>query len=217
MFRRYVKTFGLFLFLLLCYGLSLLPLMLVRPHLQSQPFLGAFFIWLLLFVLSLPFLLRTIIRRAWFFKGKGEPVIMDLLESMLMGVNDFRAPVIARKKRGRLMLSWRCNEPQWCEWMALEGVRKNYELRLRFDRNTRTVSMIDRVRSVDFELCPIKVKSGFIAKPRFYCGVQTGPEWGLKNFKNTTADQYRFKPQELKSPIFNTIIANGWNVRFDLF
>ena len=68
-----------------------------------------------------------------------------------------------------------------------------------------------------FACGPIKVKSGFIATPRFYCGVQTGQEWGLKNFKNATDDQYQFKPQELKSPIFNTIIANGWNVRFDLF
>lgn len=217
MIKRHVKTLGLILFMLLGYGFSLLPLMLVRPHLQFQPFLGAFFIWLLLFVLSLPFLLRTIIRRVWFFKGKGEPVIMDLLESMLMGVNDFRAPLIAHKKRGKLILSWRCDDPQWCELMALEGMKKNYILRLSFDRNTRTVNMIDRVRSVDFDLCPIKVKTGFFSTPRFYCRVQTGQKWELKNFTNATADQYQFKPQELKSPIFNTIIANGWNVRFDLF
>jgi hypothetical protein len=205
------------LVMLLGYGISLLPLILVRPHLQMEPFLGAFFIWLFLFAVSLPFVVRMIIRRTWFFRGNGEPVIRDLLESMLMGVNDFNAPVSVSKKRGKLIFSWRCNEPQWCERMVLEDVRKNYELRLKFDGDTRTVSMIDRVRSVDFDLCPIKVKTGFLARPRFYCGVKTGQQWGLKNFKQTTADQYRFKPQELKSPVFNSIIAHGWNVRLDIF
>ena len=217
MFKRYAKTFALMLFLLMGYGISLLPLLLVRPHLQVQPFLGALTIWLFFSVLSLPFLLRMIIRRVWFFHGRGEPVIMDLLESMIMGINDFRAPVTARKKRGRLIVSWRCTDPQWCERMALEGIRKNYELRLVFDRNTRTVTMLDRVRSVDFKLCPIKVTTGFLAMPRLYWRIRTGPAWGLKNFESSRADQYRFRPQELKSPIFNAIIANGWNVRFDLF
>jgi hypothetical protein len=217
MFKRHLKTFALILFMLLGYGLSLLPLMLVRPHLQVQLFLSSFLIWLLLVVLSLPFILRAIIRKAWFFKGRGEPVIMELLESMLMGINDFDSPVFVRKKRGRLLLSWRCSDPHWGERMALKGVKNNYELRLIFDENTRTVRMLDRVRSVNFNLSPIKIKFGFFTKTKFFWRIKTGPQWGLQNFKNTSADKYQFKPQEIKSPVFNAIIANGWNIRFDLF
>ncbi len=214
MFTRYLKTALLLAAIFIGYGLSLLPLMLVRPHLQFQPFVGALLIWGLLCTLTLPFLLREIIRKVWFFKGHGEPVIKELLESLLLSINDFKSPVIVRKKRGKLLCTWRCNEPQWCEPMTLAGVHKNYELILRFDVNTRTVQMIDRVRSVDFDLCPIKVKTGFFALPRLYCSVQTGAEWGLNNFKQTTVTLYRFDPMEIKSPIFNIIISNGRNVQF---
>ncbi len=203
--------------MLLGYGLSLLPLLLVRPHLQFQIFLSAFLIWLLLFVVSLPFILRVIIRKAWFFRGTGEPVTREQLESTLMEINDFNAPVFVRKKRGKLLFSWRCSDPQWGERMALQGIKKNYELRLILDQTTKTVSMLDRVRSVDFTLCPVKIKFGLFANTKFFCGVKTGTEWSVQNFKNSSADSYQFKPQEIKSPVFNTIRANGWNIRFDLF
>jgi hypothetical protein len=217
MFSRHLKTIALILCMLIGYGVTLIPLLWVRPHLQVQPFVGAFLIWFLLFILSLPFFLRFIVRKAWFFKGNGEPVIRELLESLLLEVNEYSSPVQVQKKRGRLLFSWRCREPEWCERMALSGVRKNYELKLIFNHNTRTINMIDRVRSVNFDLCPIKVKTGFLAVPRLYSGVKFGPQWGLKNFKETPADQYTFEPHELKLPIVNTIIANGWNVQLDLF
>jgi hypothetical protein len=136
---------------------------------------------------------------------------------MIMGVNDSGGPVSARKKRGKIILSWRCGEPAWCERMALEGVHRTYELRLRFDTTTRTVTMIDRVRTVDFDLCPIKVKVGRLARPRLYCSLGKRGEQGLEYFKNTPADQYRFLPREMKAPVFHAVIASGWNVRFDLF
>ena len=217
MFKRSLQFFGLILLLMTGYGLTLLPLLLIRPHVQTRPFMGAMSIWFLLVVLSLPFLLRMITCRVWFFKGRGEPVIKELLESMLMGINDYNSPVIVRKKRGRLIIGWRCTDPQWCERMALEGIRKMYELTLKLDHDTRTVIMKDRVRKVDFDLCPIKVKTGFVAYPKFYCRVDRGEQWGLQNFEHTAADQYTFKPRELKSPIFNTVLNHGWNIRFTIF
>jgi len=217
MFKRSLQSLVLLLFLFAGYGLTLLPLLLIRPHVDTRPFMGAMALWFLLFALPLPFLLRAIIYRVWFFKGKGEPVIEDLLRSMFMGINDCNSPVIVRKKRGRLLIGWRCDDPQWCERMALENIQKTYELTLIFDHNTRTVIMKDRVRKVDFDLCPIKVSTGFFAYPRFYCRVDTGSQWGLKNFKHTATDQYMFKPRELKSPIFNAVLNHGWNIRFTIF
>jgi len=217
MVKHFLQSLGLVLLLLTGYGLTLLPLLFVHPHVEAHLFMGAMFIWFLLFALSLPFFLRIIIHRVWFFTGQGEPIVKDLLESMLLGVNDYNTPVIVRKKRSRLIITWRCSDPRWCELMAAAGLRKTYELTLYFNYNTRTVTMKDRVRRVNFDLCPIKVKIGFLASPRFYCRVGTGSEWRLMNFKNIPADHYQFRPWELKSPVFNTIINNGWNVRFTLF
>ena len=217
MISRYIKSISLFLLVLIGYALSLLPLMLVWPHLQREPLIGAMAIWGLLALVTLPFVLRMIVRKVWFFKGRGEPVIQDLLMSMIEGINDFDSPVLAWKKKNKIVLNWRYDDPKWCERMALEGVRKTYELRLFFDGNTRTVTMVDRMRKVDFDLCPIKVKTGWLRSPRLYCRVWTGQEWGLQNFKNTSPEQYSYLPREMKSPVFNAVISHGWNVRFDLF
>jgi hypothetical protein len=212
-----LKTFALLALLFAGYGATLLPLLLVWPHVQFQFLLPALIAWAALYLLPLPFFLRLIIRRVWFFKGNGEPVLEDLLRFMLMGINDFTTPVIVSKKRNQLRLAWRCKEPEWCRRMAINGIRKTYELNLEFEASTRTVIMRDRVRWVNFFLCPVRVNTGLLSSARFFWHVKIGKEWGIHNFEHTAADDYTFTPQQLKSPVFNTILANGWNVRFELY
>ena len=216
MIRRFLQAVLLLIFLIIGYGISLIPLMLVRPHLPVQPFVSALTAWAIIYLVPLPVILRMIIRKAWFFEGKGIPVTREQLETRLLGINELESPVIVNKKGERLNLSWRCKEPQWCERMVVQGTNKQYELCLRFNDNTRTVVLSDRTRALNLALCPIKVKTSWLASPRFYCRVQTGEEWGLNVLKQA-ASEYRFKPQELKSPVFNMIINSGWNVRFDFY
>ncbi|CAK8722814.1 MAG: hypothetical protein CDV28_11310 [Candidatus Electronema aureum] len=214
---RYAKTLGLLLLLPLGWGLSLLPLLLVWPHLKFQLLLPALAVWAALYILPFPFLLRLIIHKVWFFHRHGEPVLQEMLEFMLLGINEIPNPVRAEKKGKKIRLSWHCDDPTWCRWMALARLRQQYELTLEFDTATRTVIMRDRVRAVDFSLCPVKVSFGLLTSTRFFCHVRSGPEWGISAFEQTTTENWRFKPQELKTPIFNTIIRNGWNVRFELY
>jgi hypothetical protein len=214
---RYAKTLCLLLLVPLGWGLSLLPLLMVWPHVELQVLAPALAVWAALYILPFPLLLRLIIHKVWFFPGHGEPVLPDMLEFMLLGINEIPNPVRAEKKGKKIRLSWHCDEPNWCRWMALARLRTQYELTLTFDLATRTVMMQDRVRSVDFSLCPVKVSTGLLAAPRFFCHVQSGPEFGISNFEQTAAEAWQFKPQELKSPIFNTILRNGWNVRFELY
>ncbi|WP_417909861.1 hypothetical protein [Candidatus Electronema sp. PJ] len=213
---RYAKTLGLILLLPLGWGLSLLPLLIVWPHVELQFLLPALLVWAALYILPSPFLLRLIIHKIWFFPGQGEPVLQEMLEFMLLGINEIPNPVRAEKKGKTIRLSWHYDDPNWCRWMALARLHKLYELILEFDPATRTVIMRDRVRPVDFSLCPVKIRTGLLASPRFFCHVQIGPEWGISKFEQTTAEDWQFRPQELKSPVFNTIIRNGWNIRFAL-
>ncbi|XOF33972.1 MAG: hypothetical protein ACL93V_01335 [Candidatus Electrothrix sp. YB6] len=216
MFLRCVKTFGLLLLVPVGYGFTLLPLLLVWPYVQSEYLLPALIAWAALYLLPFPFLLRCILRRVWFFCGKGEPALQDLLEFTLLAVNDFPNPVAVRKKKNRMCISWRHDDPDWCPRMALAGMRKTYELHLELLPAFRTVIMRDRVRHVNLALCPLKVRSGLLSSARFFFRVQTGPQWTIKFFEQTPAADYRFRAQEIKSPVFNAILANGWNVRFDL-
>ena len=214
--RPCAKTLGLLLLLPLGWGLSLLPLLLVWPHLELRVLLPALAVWAALYLLPCPFLLNWIIRTAWFFPGEGEPVLRDVLEFMLLGVNEIPNPVRAEKKGQHIRLSWQVDDPIWCQRMALARLRQQYELTLTFDTTTRTVTLRDRVRPVDFSLCPVKVRTGLFSSPRFFCCVRKGAEFGISNFEQTAPEDWRFRPQELKTPVYTTILRNGWNVRFEL-
>lgn len=214
---RCAKTLGLLLLLPLGWGLSLLPLLLVWPHVAFRFLLPALAAWAALYLLPFPVLLRLIISRVWFFPGQGEPVLADMLEFMLLGINDIPNPVRAEKKGSAIRLSWQVDDPDWCLRMAAARLRCTYELTLELDRSTRTVIMRDQVRRIDLSLCPVRVRASLLTSPRFFCHVRIRPELGISTFEQTAAEDWRFTPQELKSPVFSMILRNGWNVRFALY
>ena len=214
--RPCAKTVGLLLLLPLGWGLSLLPLLIVAPHVELRFLLPALAAWAALYLLPFPFLLRWILRAAWFFPGEGEPKLQEMLEFMLLGVNELPNPVRAERKGRNLRLSWQIDDPVWCQRMALARLRQQYELTLTFDAASRTVTMRDRVRPADFSLCPVKVRTGLLSAPRFFCCVRSSPDLGISYFEQTAPEDWCFRPQELKSPVCNTILRNGWNVRFEL-
>ncbi len=218
MIFRSMKTFIFLLALILAYACSMLPLLLVQPHLETEPFVKAVAVWIFLALLTFPYFLRQIIRKVWFFQGQGEPGAMDMLTAQLLTVNEGNTPVNVRQTRGKkFIISWRCSDPAWCPHMILAGMRTTYELRLRFDVTTKTVTMCDRARGVNFDLCPLRVKTCRFAIPRLYCNHSKKNLFKLDWFEKTRADQFSFTPWELKGPFFHAIITSGWNVRFDVF
>jgi hypothetical protein len=205
------------LVLIACYAISYLPLLLVQSYLQVDQFIIASLAWLLISLLSLPFFLRHLLKKIWFFQGNGEPVTANTLEDLLLEINDFDTPITVWKKRKKIFASWRYTEPLWSERMAINGVKKIYFLQLLFNQNTKTVSMVDGIKYANFDLCPIKVRTSLLTRPRFYPCVQVTAEDNLHIFKKMNAEEYKFTPDEIKTAIFNTIINNGWNVIFKLF
>ncbi|MCI5145776.1 MAG: hypothetical protein D3923_09640 [Candidatus Electrothrix sp. AR3] len=215
--RRYAKTLALLLLLPLGWGLSLLPLLLLWHQVRFDFLLPALIAWAALYLLPLPFFLRLIIHKVWFFPGRGEPVLLEMLEFMLLAINDLPNPFQVQKTRSGICLRWHCDDPDWCKRMLHARLQNNYELSLEFESRTRTVVMRDRVRQVDLSLCPLRIRSSMLTCPRFFCHVHIGPEWGINTFEQTAAEDYCFQPQELKSPVVNTILRNGWNVRLELY
>ncbi len=216
MLKRYLQTAFFLVLLVLLYGLGLLPVLLVRASLQTGQYLLALLSWLALVAVSLPFLLGMIIRRVWFFPGTGEPVLLELLQEKILAINDMDAPVQVKKKRHGLVVCWRHDDPAWCEKMDRAGMKKTFELHLEFDNATKTVTLSDRGRKVDFDLCPVKVKTGLLALPRPCFRVALGPDWNVEAYRDRRDADYLFQPWEIKSPVMGTILNNGWNVRFSL-
>jgi hypothetical protein len=217
MFKRYIYTFfGLFA-LLGMYWLALLPILAVRTNLETKHFGIALIVWgVLAGVFFFP-ALAIILKKTWFFRGRGEPVVLDLLHAILMKVNDLDAPVTVARQGKKLVCTWRHKEPHWCERLEKSGMRRLYELWLHFDNSTKTVTMSDRFRSINWDLSPVSVKTGWLSYSKPYFSVKTGDDWGVENYEDTDPDAYTFSPHEIKSPIMNTILKNGWNVRFSFF
>ncbi|WP_457574683.1 hypothetical protein [Desulfolithobacter sp.] len=217
MIGRWLKTIGATVPLLLVYWLILWPGLLVRSQITTGQFLTYLLIWAALIVGSLPLLLGALIRRFWFFPGTGEPVAPELLQSLLLSVNEMHAaPVLARKKRKTIIVAWRCEEGLWCERMDQLGLKRLFELKLRFDPATRTVIVSGRSRSVDLSLCPVKVQQGWLSFPRPFFGIRLGSDWGFTIYRQTRPEDYSFSPGELLNPVVNEILRNGWNIRLSL-
>lgn len=216
MFKRYVKTISGFALLFFVYFLALSPILVIKPNLDRGQFLVALVTWGVLAGLFFIPAAAMIIRRAWFFRGSGEPVVLDLLQSLLLEVNNLDAPVRIKKQRRRFTATWRLDDQKWCERLEKKAMKKVYELWLVFDSSTKTVTMSDKYRSANWDLSPIAVKTGWLVLSKPFFKVATGNEWGVENYRDTKPEDYDFSPDEIKSPVMNTILKNGWNVRFSL-
>ena len=216
MIKRYIHTLLGLAALLGIYFLSLFPILVVRTKLEGNTFILALVVWGVIAGLFFIPALAIIIKKAWFFQGKGEPVVQKLLESTIMSVNEFDAPVSARKKRNKIILTWRYNDQTWCERLEKVEMKRLYELWLSFDNTTKTVTMADKYRSANWDLSPISIKTGLFALSKPFFKVEIGNEWGVDNYEDTIPEDYSYTPKEIKSPVMNSILKNGWNVRFSL-
>lgn len=214
---RYIKTFSGFIFYLLLSFLALLPVLVIRTNIESIHYTIAVTIWGIVVCLFFLPALAIIIKKVWFFEGKNEPVALDKLKKILLEINDFDAPVSVRNQKKNIIFTWRHQEQSWCELLEKAKLKKLYELWINFDNSTKTVTMSDKYRSVDWSLSPIKLETGWFSYSKPYFRIVTGNAWGVENYADSDPNDYSFSPNEIKSPVLNTIIKNGWNVRFSLF
>ena len=217
MLRRFFLT--LFSLGLLMAGAlaSLTPLLLLRQRLDMSTFAMSVCIWLAVVLLALLLLTNMLLRRIWFFRGQGEPTPLDQLRQRLLSVNDLGCPVMALDKRRKMVFTWRFKELPWCELFSRLGKRRIDELHCRFDADTWTVYLSDRVRLADFLICPNQVKTG---RPHIILPLLRASSKRLNAIEQYTAlagHDYAFHAREIKSPVQGAILASGWHVRYTLF
>ncbi|MDW7771900.1 MAG: hypothetical protein SCH71_03325 [Desulfobulbaceae bacterium] len=217
MLKRYLQTGSGFFLVFLIYFLALLPILVIRKDLEDNQLVVAAVIWGVLAGLSFIPAAAMVIRRVWFFRGSGEPAVQDFLQSLLLEINSMDAPVQVKRQRKRFIVTWRLSDQAWCERLEKTRMKRVYELWLVFDNSIKTVTMIDKYRSVNWDLSPISVKTGWLALSRPFFKVTHGNEWGVENYEDAIPEDFRFTPDEIKSPVMNTILKNGGNVRFSLF
>lgn len=217
MLKRHLQTFFALLALLLAALAALTPLLLVRASLDGATFLLAVCLWAALALLALIPASGMLLRNIWFFRGSGDPATLKQLQERLLAINAVNCPVSATVKRKRMIFTWRTQELQWCELFSRLDVNRLYELHCRFDADTRTVYLLDRMRLADFVVCPERVKIGRARIPLPLLRARSRRLATINQLAALEPHDYNFHPREIKSPVMGTILACGWNVRFSLF
>ncbi len=216
MLKRYFLTAFFLLLLLISIGASLLPLLAVRSHLDEQSWWMAVCIWQSLALFALIPLFSMVVRRVWFFRGKGEPMALPQLRERLLSINTTDCPVTVRAKRKKLIITWRIQDNRYCEALSQRGISTLYELHCRFDTDTRTVFLLDRIRRADLLICLDRIKIGRLRLPLPLLRARSRRLAHIEQYAKMAPQDYVFHPREIKSPIIGTLLASGWNVRFSL-
>ncbi|HHL34697.1 MAG TPA: hypothetical protein ENJ30_10070 [Desulfobulbaceae bacterium] len=216
MIKRYLLTFGAFFLLVIGYLLTLLPLQVIRSDLSTATYGKALLAWGVLVALSFVPAVAMIIKKIWFFHGTGVPISEKELRAALLRVNGLKIPIRVTEKRKQLVVEWRYDDPDWCEHMVAAHVSRLYELHLRFNEATHTVRVTDRYRKVDFDLCPVRVKTGLLALPRPFFALTRRKSDTIEHYGDMAPFDFSYQPKEIKSPLLNSILARGWNVQFTL-
>lgn len=217
MLKRSILTFFATLALLAGLLLSGVPLLVLRTQLDEPTMLMFFCLWLTSAMVAGLAIANLLLKKIWFFRGRGEPVSLDQLRQRLLTVNALTCPVTAQIKKRAIVFTWRYREKQWCELFNRLGISRLYELHCHLDADTRTVLLVDRLRTVDFLICPDRVKTG---RPRLPLPLLTTPSKRLaaiEQYATMAEHEYIFHPREIKAPIVGTILASGWHARFSLW
>jgi len=217
MVKRFLLTVvGVLALPVLCVAL-LLPLLLVQEQLPSPYFEQVACGWLACILLLLIVLGNSMLKRIWCLRGKDVLTSEEQLRHRLLEIQTMNCPVSAVEKRGKVILSWRYDDIAWCGMMSRMGMERLYELRCRIDATTRTVYLIDRERSIDFLVCPDRVKTGFARICLPFLRTSSLHLKSIDQYNSLQPHDYDFVVAEIKAPVIGTIVNSGWNVRFSLF
>ncbi|HHE73089.1 MAG TPA: hypothetical protein ENL34_12495 [Chloroflexi bacterium] len=215
--KRFLAAFGL----ILLYMVAWVPPLLIWITLWrgndaaiAIGLLGALVVMIIGFIPYLNFASKKV----FYFAGEGHPVPEEKLRAIIKDVNRLDVPVWVRERGRELIVTWRYVDAKWWEILAHAGLKRVYELHIKFDDRKKEATLIDVEKSVSWRAGPTEVRlyGGFFRGIIF--AYEIGKQWGIKeNFQLGKVYDYKFTPQEIKTPVMNSILRNGWAVRFGIW
>lgn len=218
MMKKFLATFLILLgYMAVMAGLLLLILSL-QNNLSQQSFIIAIVVFAIALLVSFFVIFFTVVRKIWFFPGNGTPVELSELKKQLLGINNLNVPIVAKEgEGGGLVFTWNYVDAKWWEIMAKAGLDKVYELRVKFNDKKHEVTMVDITSSLSWRAGTAGVDIGQDSQRGIIMGFEIGKQWGIReNFSIGKVYDFKFNPAEVKGPVMNTILNNGWNVRFGI-
>lgn len=147
-----------------------------------------------------------------------QPVSLSELKNRLLELNhNADIPFSVIQENDRLIASWKIVDAKWIELFGVGGLKKQYELTLRFDEAKNRVSY--REKSVDIETEISTDKVGFKKQAQWGSRKEFsfGKSWGIK-MDGTYGEQYsyKFSTSDIKNPVFNIINNARWQLKQSL-
>jgi hypothetical protein len=217
MMKRFLIVFGLIILYMVVIALVFLSFILLLRENDGAMLVLA----LVMLVVSagglIPFM-DWAAKRVFYFPGEGQPISEAALRAQVQAINELNVPVMVQERGRTLAVTWKYVDARWWELFARAGLTKIYELHVKFDEARRRVTLIDVTKSVSWRAGPTKVQIAWIGFRGISFEVEIGQQWGIvENFQLGQVYEYRFSPQEIKTPVMNSILRSGWDVRFGIW
>ncbi len=167
------------------------------------------------FVTYIPFFI-VIIRAT--VKGEGTPVAVAVIRDELESINSFDVPVAVKKHtENKYMLTWRYEDEKWFDILSTSGMQKSYQLIVKLDEAKKRATIVEVHKSIRWrrDLKSFKLSGGYFRGVS--ASYSKGAIWGIReSFGNAQVHDYKFVATEIRNPVINTLLRNGWDVRFAL-
>ena len=215
--KRFVLAFVLVLAYMAAWAPILYAWVLLAEGDETAVVVGAFAAVLMIGVGMIPYL-NYVTKTVFRFKGKGRAVSEAELRAEIREINNLDVPIMVQERGRKLVITWRYVEARWWEILAKAGLTKVYELHVKFNEDREEVVLVDVLKSVAWRAGPAEVRlsGGFFRGVQF--GFEVGKQWGIReSLKPGKIYEYTFSPQEIKSPVMNTVLQSGWDVRFGMW
>lgn len=186
-------------------------------ELSSEGALAAVVVLILAMILIIPFM-NFVIKRTFYFQGEGNPAPVDKLRSQLTDVNSIDAPVTVTGSDGTLVATWRYADAKWSQLIGQKELQKVYELRMEFHPDSHEVLLTDITKSKKQSIGLFDISARFSFSRGVIDAYDRKTLYGLReDFTVGEVVDYEFTPSEIKTPVMNTILTHGWDVRYSLW
>ncbi len=145
------------------------------------------------------------------------PVSPEQMKAAILGVNRDTAPFeikLSDDASADLIAEWKIVDAKWYEIFAKAGLKKVFRIKMRLDVDKREIRAVDEEFSVQWRAgipSLTLAASGFRGQKS---EVSFGTAYAFtEEFKPGQVYKYRFNSSELKKPLQETVLANGWGWR----
>jgi hypothetical protein len=217
MVRRFLAAFGLVVLYMIAWVPPLYLWITIWGNNDAAIAVGAIVGMVICMIGFIPYL-NFVAKKMFYFSGEGEPIPKEELRTMIKEINRFNVPVTVQERGNTIVVTWRYIDAKWWEILARAGLKKIYELHIKFNEAKKEATLIDVHKSVSWRAGPsqVRVYGGFFRG--ISLAYEIGKRWGIKeNFELGSVYDYQFSPQEIKNPVLNSILRNGWAVRFGMW